>query len=240
MTTHFVDQQLPTTSSSSQEHRKQQSTNLSTACKKVTRTKKTKTSKKRKLSNDSCYHNKNVQEQQSYDDLDTEVNKIKSFSPSRNPGPHINKHFLRRKNTALDFFSLFFDQQLIEKIVSHTNEYAHITIMNKSTYADKHGAWVETTPAEIRNLIAILIYQGLVRVSSFKNYWSTKSLYHGLWARTMMSRNRYSALISMIHVVDPAKEDKTNKLRKISEFSDIIKEKCESLYQPHQNVAIDE
>ena len=122
---------LRTTSSSSQEHRKQQSTDLSTTCKKVTRTKKTKTTKKRKLSNDSCYHNKNVQEQQSYDDLDTEVNKIKSFSPSRNPGPHINKHFLRRKNTALDFFSLFFDQQLIEKIVSHTNEYAHITIMNK-------------------------------------------------------------------------------------------------------------
>ena len=44
----------------------------------------------------------------------------------------------------------------------------------------------------------------------------------------------------MIHVVDPAKEDKTNKLRKVSEFSDIIKEKCKPLYQPHQNVAIDE
>ena len=90
--------------------------------------------------------------------------------------------------------------------------------------------WVETTPAEIRNLIALLIYQGLVWVSSFKRYWSTKSLYHGLWARTVMSRNRYSDLMSMTHIVDPAKEDKINKLRKVSEFLDLIKEKYKSLY----------
>ena len=59
------------------------------------------------------------------------MNKIGSFSPSRYPGPHIDKHSLRMKNTALDFSSLYFDQQLIEKIVRHTNEYAH-NIMNKS------------------------------------------------------------------------------------------------------------
>ena len=86
--------------------------------------------------------------------------------------------------------------------------------MNKSTYADKDGTWVETSPAELRNLIAILIYQGLAQVSNIRRYWSIKSLYHGLWARTVMSRNRYSALIirlmSMIHIADPAKEDKTN------------------------------
>ena len=126
-------------------------------CKKVTKTKKTKKqklpSKKRKLSE--------VQEQ-SYDDVDCDVNKTGSFSPSRQS--------LRTKNTALDFFSLYFDQQLIKKIVRHKNEYAHITIMNKSTYADKDGTWVETSPAEIRNLIAILIYQGLAQVSNIRRY----------------------------------------------------------------------
>ena len=83
-------------------------------------------------------------------------------------------------------------------------------------------------------LIALLLYQGLVRVSSFKSYWSTKYLYHGFWARDFMSRNRYSALMSMIHIVDPSTENKEDKLRKVSEFANVIKEKCMTLYQPHK------
>ena len=56
----------------------------------------------------------------------------------------------------------------------------------------------------------------------------------------MMSRNRFSALMSMIHIVDPATENKADKLRKVREFANIIKNKCKELYHPHQNVAIDE
>ena len=169
------DEHLPTTSLSTPELQKQPPPHLTTACKKATKTKKTKKqklpAKKRKLSE--------VQEQ-SYDDVDCYVNKIGSFSPSRNPGLRIDRHSLCMKNTALDFFSLEFDRQLIQKIVRYTNEYVHITIMNKSTYADKDGAWVETTPAKIRKLTALLIYPGVVWVNIFKRYWSTKSLYHGL------------------------------------------------------------
>ena len=94
-------------------------------------------------------------------DVVCDVNKIGSFSPSHNQGPYTDTYSLHTTNTALDFFSLYFDQQL-EKIVRHTNEYAHITIMDRSIYADKNGAQVETAPAEIRNLIALLIYQRLV------------------------------------------------------------------------------
>lgn len=64
------------------------------------------------------------------------------------------------KNTALDSSSLYFDQQLIEKIVRHTNEYAHIAIMNKSTHADKGDAWVEMTPQPA------LIHDSIYRRSS--------------------------------------------------------------------------
>ena len=70
-------------------------------------------SKKRKLSE--------VQEQ-SYDDVDSDVNMIGNFPPSCYPGPHIDRYSLCMKNTALDFSSLYFNQQLIEKIVRHTNE----------------------------------------------------------------------------------------------------------------------
>ena len=56
-------------------------------------------------------------------------------------------------------------------------------------------------------IIALLIYFGLVRVSCFDKYWSTKTLYHGLWARPVMSRDRFKALMGMLHIVDPLTED---------------------------------
>ena len=39
------------------------------------------------------------------------------------------------------------------------------------------------TPDELKRLIALLIYFGLVKVSHVDKYWSKKTLYHGLWAR---------------------------------------------------------
>lgn len=70
-------------------------------------------------------------------------------------------------------------------------------------------------------------------------YWSTKTLYHGLWARSIMSRDRFSALMAMLHVLDSSAEG-AGKLRKVQPFIDYFKDKCTSLYQPSQHIAIDE
>ena len=100
--------------------------------------------------------------------------------PHRAPGPQLNQRLLRNKSTALDFFSLYFDEEVIQKIAKHANEYGNSTIHQKNSYADKNGDWTDTTPEEVRKLIAILLYHGLVRVNTFRRYWSTKSLYHWL------------------------------------------------------------
>ncbi len=48
------------------------------------------------------------------------------------------------------------------------------------------------------------------------------------------------ALMALLHVVDPATEDTSDKLRKVESFIAYFKFRCLSLYQPRQNVAIDE
>ena len=65
-------------------------------------------------------------------------------------------------------------------------------------------------------------------------------LYHGLWARRNLGRGRYKALMAQLHVVDAAAETPDDKLRKVNTFIQYFKERCLSLYQPRQNVAIDE
>jgi hypothetical protein len=142
--------------------------------------------------------------------------------------------------TAIEFFHLFFTTEMINAIVTHTNSYAYIRIAEGShaSYTNSDGSWQETTSDEI---IAILIYFGLVKVESdFDKYWSTQSIYHGLWARRILSRDRFRALMAFLHVVDPCEETPANKLRKVESFLNYFKERCSHFYQPAQNIAVDE
>jgi hypothetical protein len=77
-------------------------------------------------------------------------------------------------------------------------------------------------------LIAFLVYAGLVKVESeIENYWSVKTIYHGLWAREIIYRFRYKALMAFLNVVDLVTEDPNNKPH-------------QQLYQLSQNIAVDE
>ncbi|KAL9952183.1 hypothetical protein ACROYT_G039398 [Oculina patagonica] len=179
----------------------------------------------------------------SYDDPD-QGNQLPLFHPHRPTGVHIGRAVLRNTMTrAVDFFRLFFTVEMIKQIVTHTNAYAYERIIEETHqwYAQKDGSWEEVTPDEIERLIALLIYFGLVRVGfSVERYWSKKSLYHGLWARGILKRTRYKALMAMLQVVDPAMETPGDKLRNVNSFIEYFKSRCLSLYQPRQNVAIDE
>ena len=55
-----------------------------------------------------------------------------------------------------------------------------------------------------------------------------------------MSRTRYGALITFLHVVDPGTEDTADKLCKVESFVDYFKSRYFALYQPRQQLAIDE
>jgi len=143
---------------------------------------------------------------------------------------------------AVDFFYLFFTVDMINNICTHTNSHAleHIFEGRYQCYAQADGSWLDVTPDEIKRLIALLIYFGLVKVGTVDKYWSRRTLYHGLWARAIMSRARFKAIMALLHVVDPGTETPGDKLRQIESFVDYFKSRCRILYQPRQNIAIDE
>ena len=179
----------------------------------------------------------------SYDDPDV-GNAIPPFAPSQPVGYHFGQPLLRNTMTkAVEFFSLFLTAEMISSIVTHTNSYAneHIFSDTHQSYASPDGSWQDVTADEIKRLIAILIYFGLVKVvGDVDKYWSKKTLYHGLWARAILSRKRFKALMALLHVVDPGSEDKGDKLRKVESFVTCFKSRCLALYQPRQNLAVDE
>ena len=144
-------------------------------------------------------------EEKSYDKVDDITNKIPDFHLNRNPGNHVPVGQQTRTTftKAIDFYKLFFTIDVDNCIVCHTNPYAWKIIINKKSYANRQGTWIETNNKGVMNFIVLLIYQRLVKANTFTRYWSRKSLYHGLWSRKFMSRDRIKSMLTVLHAVDP-------------------------------------
>ncbi|XP_063958469.1 piggyBac transposable element-derived protein 4-like [Lytechinus pictus] len=193
----------------------------------------------------SLFHHRRVQ-YKSYDDRDGNgpAKRELKFRSNRPSGAQLENVRTRQgaatMTTAQDYFKLFFTIEVIQQICDYTNKYANAHIANNSTYASSDGTWNPVTVDEMWSLIGLLIYMGLARFPDIESYWSTATLYHGSWSRSFMSRDRYKAIMSFLHVVDPDTEDPNDVLRKVRFLLDHMKQTCQALYQPHEHIAIDE
>lgn len=94
---------------------------------------------------------------------------------------------------------------------------------------------------KVRALLALFTNFGLVQVQNLTDYRSRRPpLNAGLWARRLLSRNRFKSLIAMLHIVDPATEAAGDRLRKIQFKYEAIRWKCMEIYQSRQNISVDE
>ena len=122
-------------------------------------------------------------------------NVLPFYTPVRETGFYLDAPLLRGKYvTPIEFFQLYFTDDMINDICFHTNVNVWANIAQKQYYADQQGAWKEVTPNELKRLLALIIYFGLVKVNQFHDYWSTKSLYDGLRARNILTRDCFKAI----------------------------------------------
>ena len=140
-------------------------------------------------------------EYKTWEEEDDHVPPVFEFEPQREAGFHFPEDFA--PVCEMEFFELFFSDEVIQTIADHTNDYADMHILGKLTYAQPDGSWHPTSSEEIRKFIAFLLYMGLVRVGSYELYWSTASLYYGLWGRAFFTRLRFKALLAFLYVDAP-------------------------------------
>ena len=131
--------------------------------------------------------------------LETQEIRRWPFQPTHPIGVHFGQRLLHNAmTTTVEFFNLFFTVELINNIVTHTNIDAYEHIETHQSYAKSAGSWQEATADEIRRLMAILIYFGLVRVSdAVDNYWSVRSPYLDLWGKCFLSRITFKRLFGL-------------------------------------------
>lgn len=166
--------------------------------------------------------------------------KLNRFIFNSNTGPAVPDDL----KSPLEFFSLFFTDELIETIVTETNRYAEEKIIlnicdEKILPSSRLNTWTEVTSDEIKVFFGIFIWMGLDKKPSMSRYWSTLDLYASP-VRKYISRNRFQSILAMLHVTNNDTADTMNKLYKLGTVVDYLNEKFQSLYVPGENICIDE
>lgn len=171
--------------------------------------------------------------------VDPNPQKKPEFNPGAAVGPLLPPDF--SGTNEVDFFKLFFTSDLVAAIAGFTNAYANLHIAKFLYCGDKDGAWMETNLEEMYRFFALVLLMGLCKFPMIADYWSTKPLFNGSWARAIIpSRTRFQGLLCFFKVVDCFSEDAADRLKKVRFIYEHMQQKCRTLFQPGQSISVDE
>ncbi|GFW14939.1 piggyBac transposable element-derived protein 4 [Trichonephila clavipes] len=137
-----------------------------------------------------------------------------------NPGITVN---IANNASILNYFELFFNDQILRMIVQETNRYAeqyiHKTVCKEGSRWKK---WTETNVEELRLFFAVLLLQGVIKKPEQEHYWfKRQTLSTPIFAK-VIGRNRFLLLMKFLHFTNNEEFDKDRhpwpKLNKIYEL----------------------
>ena len=153
---------------------------------------------------------------------------------------------LPRNPSTEDFFRLYITVDVIDMIVTQTNLYAQQFLgreQNLSPYSLARQ-WKPTDRAEMLSFFGIIILMGILHKPRLAMYWSTDTVLSTPIFKEIMNRDRFLNLLRFLHFADnrnhnPADPD-NDRLYKIREIINMIKQQCREVYSPGKNLSVDE
>ena len=141
-------------------------------------------------------------------------------------------------------FSTLFPEPVIQILVTQTNKYARDYLESVTLKpCSRAKSWVETTEAEMKAFLALILLMGIHKLPSYSMYWSTNPL---LWGKSgspfseQMSRNRFLLLLRFLHACDNGLNTGTDRMYKVRDVVQCITEQWQVHYQPARDLSVDE
>ncbi|GBM53197.1 PiggyBac transposable element-derived protein 4 [Araneus ventricosus] len=133
-------------------------------------------------------------------------------------------------SSPIEFFCIFFDDDIVGYIASETNRYAEDFIeKNDLTPSSRVQKWKDVDSSEIRVFLGIIILQGIVQKPLQKWYWSQRPLLSTPYLKQLMSEKRFSIIMKFLHFTNNETVDLETHpqpgLRKVYEVYDAINRK---------------
>ncbi|XP_051550033.1 piggyBac transposable element-derived protein 4-like [Myxocyprinus asiaticus] len=161
------------------------------------------------------------------------------FRPAGTPGPQV---VTTASFSPLQFFELFFSTSVMQTIVNNTNAYGAKCRNGKKP-------WHDITIKDFRSYLALVIYMGLLKCPSLRDYWRTSNIYSLPYPARIMSSRKFHMISQSIHISDPKEDEENDKKKGTSEYDRLcrikplyqhIRKACKDSFHPFQNISIDE
>ena len=147
--------------------------------------------------------------------------------------------------TPLDYFKLYFTDDVLDLLVVETNRYAEQYIQRN--VVPPHSPVQNWTPTEKNEMLAFLgltVLMGIVYKPRLAMYWSTDLVYKTTIFGDTMARDRFLLLLRFLHFADndclDATDPNRDRLHKIRTFVNLIRARCAEVYSPSKDVCVDE
>lgn len=139
----------------------------------------------------------------------------------------------------IDFYGLFFDEEILDFLIIETNRYASQSLRNRKLKAySRLKKWTPIDRTEMRNFLDLVMWMGLVNMPSLVDYWRKDILYANKITE-VMSRNRFELILSMFHCSNNEKPEH-GRLDKIQKLVDLLVFNFQKWYIPEEVLCIDE
>ena len=137
-------------------------------------------------------------------------------------------------------FSLFFNEETLQALVQHTNEYAFIFPGPGNPMA---RIWFPTTVKEFRAYLGVSIWMGLHVESTIPEFWNTNPQKGPIHEQVFkhISLKRWQQIDRYLHISKPLLPDhKESLFLKLEPLSDILRQAFKKYWKIDTHLAVDE
>lgn len=147
-------------------------------------------------------------------------------------------------STEFNIFQYFLDVNFVSQIVQFTNQFHQFFIRNVDiSMHSRLQCWRDVTVQELYIFLAITMLMTRNRHLSIEEHWSTDILLFAPIFGNLMSRNRFTTILGMLHFSTSnmnINDSSISKLFKIENVINHARNKYRTIMTPYKNMCIDE
>lgn len=136
--------------------------------------------------------------------IDSDYAEADTFQPLRVPGPHLPEGAAEHPS-ELDLFHMFFDNSILEHLVTSTNDYADKT-QRKKPNMHKRFQQHTLTSDEMMHYLGCLLLLSINSVCNYRQAWSKSHSQHLPQLHRLLSRDQFEAIGAFLHIVTEEEE----------------------------------
>ena len=138
----------------------------------------------------------------------------------------------------LEFFELFFNDEIVDLIATETNRYARERLVNLMAHL-RSKEWIDTNSNEIRVFLALLLMQGVNHKPDMQHFFSKRASLYSPFSAEVMDKNCFILLSKFLNFNDNQQYDPngniSKKLFKLWPILAHMKAKFSGVYQPEKD-----